>query len=73
MDERNDEPEVSQRHKPVKLMDPGKFALVQKYLEDAQDTRSMTTEASDSGFVTQTAASELGNEEISGNCNLYVL
>jgi len=45
-------------------MDPGKFAFVQKYLEDVQDTRSMTTEASDSGLVTHTATSEIGNEEI---------
>jgi len=47
-------------------MDPGKLAFVQKYLEDVQDTRSMTTEASDSGLATHTAASELGTEEING-------
>ena len=49
-------------------MDPGKFAFVQKCLEDVQDTRSMTTEASDSGLVTHTATSEIGNEEINGKC-----
>ena len=65
MDERTDEPETSQRQK-AKLMDPGKFAFVQKYLEDFQDTRSVTTEASDSGLGTHTAASELGTEEING-------
>ena len=47
-------------------MDPGKRAFVQKYLEDIQDTRSMTTEVSDSGLATHTAASELGTEEING-------
>jgi len=49
-------------------MDPGKLAFVQKYLEDVQerDTRSMTTEVSDSGLATHTAASEVGTEEING-------
>jgi len=56
---------MAQRYK-AKSMDPGKLAFVQKYLEDVQDTRSMTTEASDSGLATHTAASELGNEEING-------
>ena len=61
MKEKTDEPEMSQRSK---LMDPEKFALVQKYLEDVQDTRSIAT--SDSGLATHTAASELGTEEING-------
>jgi len=65
MDEKTEEPEMSQRHKS-KSMDPGKLAFVQRYLEDVQDTRSMTTEASDSGLATHTAASELGTEEING-------
>ena len=56
--------EISQRHK-AKLMDPGKLAFVQKYLEDVADTRSMTN-VSDSGLATHTAASELGTEEIHG-------
>jgi len=49
-------------------MDPGKLAFVQKYLEDVQDrdTRSMTTEVSDSGLATHIAASEVGTEEING-------
>ena len=67
MDEKTEEPEVFQRSQD-KLMDPEKFAFVQKYLEDVQDTRSMTTEATDSGLATQTAASELGIEEINGKC-----
>ena len=65
MDEKTEEPEMSQRHK-AKLMDPEKLAFVQKYLEDVPDTRSMTTEVSDSGLATHTAASEIGNEEING-------
>ena len=71
MDERTDELEISQRHK-TKLMDPGKFAIVQKYLEDVPDSRSITTESSDSGFSTHTAASELGTDEIFGKC-LYIV
>ena len=47
-------------------MDPRKLAFVQKYLEDVQDTRSMTTELTDSGLASHTAASELGAEEING-------
>ena len=65
MDERTDESEISRLNK-AKSMDPGKLAYVQKYLDGVQDTRSITTEASDSGLGTHAAASELGNEEISG-------
>ena len=65
MDERTDEPDISRLNK-AKSMDPEKYAFVKKYLEDVQDTRSITTEASDSGLATHAAASELGNEEISG-------
>ena len=67
VNEKTDELEMSQWSK-AKSMDPGKFAFVQKYLEDVQDTRSMTTEASDSGLATHAAASELGIEEINGKC-----
>ena len=71
MNEKTNEPEMSQRHK-TKSMDPGKFALVQKYLEDVQDTRSMTTEVSDSGLATHIAASEIGTEEINGKCIIHI-
>ena len=71
MDEEPEESEISQRHK-ARSMDPGKLAFVQKYLEDVQDTRSMTTEASDSGLATHTAASEIETEEINGNCQYIV-
>ena len=65
MEERADESEISRLNK-TKSMDPEKYAFVQKYLQDVQDTRSITTEASDSGLATHAAASELGNEEING-------
>ena len=65
IDEGTDELEISQPHK-ARLMDPEKLAFVRKYLEDVQDTRSMTTNVSDSGLATHTAASELGTEEIHG-------
>lgn len=68
MEESAGEVEIS-RPSTAKLMDPEKFAYVQKYLEDVQETRSMITEASDSGLVTHAAASELGTEEISGKYN----
>ena len=71
MDEGTDELEMSQRHK-AKLMDPGKLAFVQKYLEDVADTRSMTTNVSDSGLATHTAASELGTEEVNGKCIVHI-
>ncbi|KAJ7378034.1 hypothetical protein OS493_025351 [Desmophyllum pertusum] len=64
MDESTDKPEISQRLQ-AKLMDPGKYAFVEKYLEDIQERHSVTTEASDSGLGTHAAASELGMEEIS--------
>ena len=67
MNEKTDTPEMSLTSKP-RSMDPEKFAFVQKYLEDVQETRSMTTEVSDSGFATHTAASEIGTEEINGKC-----
>ncbi|KAJ7377988.1 hypothetical protein OS493_025304 [Desmophyllum pertusum] len=64
MDESTDKPEISQRLQ-AKLMDPGKYAFVEKYLEDVQERHSVTAEASDSGLGTHAAASELGMEEIS--------
>ena len=68
MDESADKPEVSQPPKP-KLLDPEKYAFVEKYLEDIRERHSVTTEASDSGLGTHAAASELGMEEISGKYN----
>ncbi|XP_078361362.1 uncharacterized protein LOC144645681 [Oculina patagonica] len=65
MEERPDEPEISQR------MDPGKFASIQKFLE-GQDTRSMTTETTDSDFWTRTTVSELEIEEPSAAPPVYL-
>ena len=42
-----------------------KFSLVQKYLEDVHETRSVTTEASDSALSTQATVSEI-ETEVSG-------
>ena len=50
----------------VEPMDMEKFSLVQKYLEDVYETRSVTTEATDSALSTQAAVSEIETEEISG-------
>ena len=50
----------------VEPVDMEKFSLVQKYLEDVHETRSVTTEASDSALGTQAAVSEIETEEISG-------
>lgn len=49
----------------VEPMDMEKLALVQKYLEDVHETRSLTTEASDSALGTQAVVSEIETEEIS--------
>ena len=57
--------EISQRREP-KVMDPRKIAFVQEFLENVQETCSMTTEVTDSGLATHTAASELEAEEING-------
>ncbi len=68
MEERPDEPEISQQ------MDPGKFASVQKFLE-GQETRSVTTETSDSDYWTETTVSELGIGETIGkyNSTIFIL
>ena len=65
INEGTDELEKSQRRK-LKVMGPRKLAFVWEFLEDVQDTCSITTEVTDSGLATHTAASELGAEEING-------
>ena len=64
----------AQPEKPVKdqakYLDQEKLAFVRDYLQQADDTRSMTTETSDSGMPgTHGAPSELGMEETSGKLN----
>ena len=61
MDQKADEPETAQGLKG-KEMDPEKMAYVMKYLQDTQETHSVTTETSDSGYWTHTTASELGGK-----------
>ena len=65
INEGTDELEISQRRK-LKVMGPRKLAFVWEFLEDVQDTCSITTEVTDSGLATHTTASELGAEEING-------
>lgn len=53
-------------------MDPERLAFVQSYLEKSEDTRSMTTDTSDSGVPgTHETPSEFGVEEISGKLTSY--
>ena len=54
----------------TKYLDQERLAFVQRYLEKAEDARSVTTETSDSGMQgTHGAPSELGIDEASGNLN----
>ena len=50
----------------VEPMNMEKFSLEKKYLEDVHETRSVTTEASDSALSTQAAVFVIETEEISG-------
>ena len=53
-------------------MDPERLAFVQSYLEKSEDTRSMTTDTSDSGVPgTHETPSEFGVEEIGGKLTSY--
>lgn len=61
MDERINEPEKSQQLK-VKIVGQEKYAFVQKYVQDVQETHSITTETSDSGYWTHSTSSELGGK-----------
>lgn len=48
------------------LMGAEKLAFVQKYLDDVQETRSTTTETSDSALGIHAATSEFETEEVRG-------
>ena len=50
-----------------------KLAFVQKSLDDVQETRSTTTETSDSALGIHAAGSEFETEEIRGEHNLTVI
>lgn len=54
-------------------MDPEKLASTLEYLKGIQETRGMTTGASDSDYWSQTAESELGIEETIGKFNSIIL
>ena len=53
-------------------MDEEKTAFVEKYLEGADDARSVKTETSDSGKETRSALSELELEERSGKAVVFI-
>lgn len=55
------------------LMGAKKFAFVQKYLDDVQETHSTTTATSDSALGIHAAGSEFETEEIRGEHNLTVI
>ena len=57
----------------MKLMGAKKMEFVQRYLENVQETCSMTTEASDSGLGTLTVISEKGIEVVRGKTGLTVV
>ena len=57
----------------MKLMGAKKMEFVQRYLENVQETCSMTTEASDSGLGTLTVISEKGIEVVRGKTGLTVI
>ena len=62
-------PDITERH-PInqsRYLDQERLAFVQRYLENAEDARSMTTETSDSGVPgTRGTPSEFGLEDTSG-------
>ena len=55
-------------------LDQDRLEFVHRYLQMAEDTRSMTTETSDSGMPgTHGAPSEIGMEETTGKAIVFVL
>ena len=57
----------------MELMGAKKMEFVQRYLENVQETYSMTTETSDSGLGTLTVISEKGIEVVRGKTGLTVI
>ena len=57
----------------MELMGAKKMEFVQRYLENVQETYSMTTEASDSGLGTLIVISEKGIEVVRGKTGLTVI
>ena len=54
-------------------LDIEKRMLVENYLQNIQETHSMTTETSDSGIRTHGATSEIEMQDISGNYFILVM
>ena len=49
------------------------MAFVQNYLENTEDTSSLTTGTSDDGIGTHSASSDLASEEPSGKNKIFLL
>ena len=68
--------EGSERRESEQLMEllgAKKMEFVQRYLENVQETYSMTTEASDSGLGTLTVVSEEGMKVVRGKTGLTIV
>ena len=57
----------------MKFMGAEKMDFVQRYIENVQETYSLTTEASDSGLGARTAVSEEETEDVIGKTDLTVV
>ena len=57
----------------MKFMGAEKMDFVQRYIENMQETYSLTTEASDSGLGTRTAVSEEETEDMRGKIDITVV
>ena len=56
----------------TKHLDSDKYEFVQSYLQNIQETHSMTTETSDSGIRTPGEPSDLEMQDISGKYHLLI-
>jgi len=63
----------SEREAETKHLDSEKYEFVQSYLQNIQETHSMTTEMTDSGIRTHGEPSDLEMQDISGNYNLLII
>ena len=63
----------SEREAETKHLDSEKYDFVQRYLQNIQETHSMTTETSDSGISTLGEQSDLETQYISGKYNLLII
>ena len=63
----------SERGAETRHLDPEKYELVQSYVQNIQETYSITTETTDSGIRTHGEPSDLEIQDISGNYNLLII